>query len=161
MSSRRCEPADSKTHPTTQSVSRRIDPTKVRPLQGRNDLLASLPVGFTYGYSRYPASRDSPRFTEVRMTAPTSFSAAISDTARVKRLMAGYSELWGRRMASSAIFGEEFADGAIQRGGLFEPGKVPARVQEHKPRVFQGEVNFLLHARVDGILAAGDHQGRQ
>ena len=34
-----------------------VDPTSVRPLQGRNDLAASLSVGFTYGYSRYAASR--------------------------------------------------------------------------------------------------------
>ena len=33
------------------------DTTKVRPLQGRNDLAASLSVGFTYGYSRCAASR--------------------------------------------------------------------------------------------------------
>ena len=35
-----------------------VDPTNVRPLQGRNDLAAPFSVGFTYGYSPWPASRD-------------------------------------------------------------------------------------------------------
>ncbi|MGD1104402.1 MAG: hypothetical protein ABSA59_20320 [Terriglobia bacterium] len=55
------KPTDSGAHPPFQSVSRRIDPAKVRPLQGRNALSASISVGFTYDYSRYPASRDSRR----------------------------------------------------------------------------------------------------
>ena len=57
MSSRRFQPADSKAPRPPNPDG--VDPTKVRPLQGRNDLAASLSVGFTYGYSRNAASRHS------------------------------------------------------------------------------------------------------
>src|SRR5208282_1924534 len=36
-----------------------VELTNVRPPQGRNFPWASDSVGFTYGYSRYPASRES------------------------------------------------------------------------------------------------------
>ena len=42
-----------------------VELTKVRPLQGWEYLPTSLSEGSTYGYSRYPASRDPPRARRV------------------------------------------------------------------------------------------------
>jgi hypothetical protein len=44
-----------------------VDRRKGRPLQGRILFSLSAPVGFTYGYSRYPASRDGRRRSNGRL----------------------------------------------------------------------------------------------
>ena len=65
MSSRRFQPA-------VISARRDVNPNGVarasgRPLQGRNYFLPALPVGFTYGYSRFPASREGNRRFDGRL----------------------------------------------------------------------------------------------
>jgi hypothetical protein len=65
VSSRRFQPAVTK-------ARRDVNPNGVarasgRPLQGRNNLLPSLSVGFTHGYSRFPASREANRRFDGRL----------------------------------------------------------------------------------------------
>ncbi|MGD1102313.1 MAG: hypothetical protein ABSA59_09630 [Terriglobia bacterium] len=53
-----------------------VELTDVRPLQGRNYLSASLSAGFTYGYSRYPASREGDASNQTLLTPPREFTPA-------------------------------------------------------------------------------------
>jgi hypothetical protein len=47
--------------PTRPPNPNGVDLAEGRPLQGRSHFSPSISVGFTYGYSRFPASRDGTR----------------------------------------------------------------------------------------------------
>ena len=129
-----------------------VDHDRGRPLQGRNDFCSSRSVGFTYGYSRFPAPRESAR--------PTSWLAhlvlgrglrcrgATSAPPRLSRKAGSHGQCRSDRGLFSNAIAQRQAHVVNLNGACCDCGFVQGEVVETRPSPLSGPRNESFARRI-------------